>query len=399
MGWIEKKIERLFDARRDLFEEGGKLEKAGPFYEALEAFFLYPVIPTEKKPIVRDSLDLKRFMSLVIVALLPPTLFGIWNAGYQSRAAMELSTDFAPAFLAGLSFVLPLILVSYAVGFFWETLFAAIRKHPISEGLLVTGLLYPLTLPPDMPLWQVAVGMSFGIVIGKEIFGGTGRNIFNPALTARAFVFFAYPAQMSGDAVWVAVSDSAGRAVDAVTGATPLALTTLSAPFTSIENLLRENGYTLTRLFLGDYPGTVGGTSAVLCLAGAAFLILLGVANYRVIAGGIIGLLAMAAVLNLFAGPNTPPWFAVNPVYHLAAGGFAFGIAYMATDPVSGPGTNRARWVYGFLIGVLTVLIRVFNPAFPEGVMLAILFMNLFAPLMEYTEIRLKIGRRIPHVG
>ncbi|MDZ7831762.1 MAG: NADH:ubiquinone reductase (Na(+)-transporting) subunit B [Desulfobacterales bacterium] len=398
MQWVTKQIKRLFAARRDLFEEGGKLEKLGPFYEATETFFLYPVIPTRKKPVVRDSLDLKRFMSLVIVALLPPTVFGIWNAGYQSRLASGLSTDLLPAFMTGLYFVLPIILVSYAVGFFWETLFAAIRKHPISEGLLVTGLLYPLTLPPDMPLWQVAVGMSFGIVIGKEIFGGTGRNIFNPALTARAFVFFAYPAQMSGDAVWVAVRDKAGQTVDAVTGATPLSFTELAAPFNSIKELLQANGFNLSKLFLGYYPGTIGGTSALLCLLGAAFLIILGVANFRVIAGGIIGLLAMAGVLNLFAGPGALPWFGVNPIYHLASGGFAFGIAYMATDPVSGPGTNRARWIYGFLIGVLTILIRVFNPAFPEGVMLAILFMNLFAPLMETIEIRLKIAGRIPNV-
>jgi Na+-transporting NADH:ubiquinone oxidoreductase subunit B len=398
MRWIEKRIERLFDAPRKHFEEGGKLEKLGPFYEATEAFFLFPVIPTRDRPLIRDSLDLKRFMSLVIVALIPPTLFGIWNVGYQSRLAQELSTDFAPVFLAGLSFVLPLILVSYAVGFFWEALFAAIRKHPISEGLLVTGLLYPLTLPPDLPLWQAAMGMSFGIVIGKEIFGGTGRNLFNPALTARAFVFFAYPGQMSGDAVWVAVGETAGKAVDAVTGATPLALTTLAAPFETVEEMLAENGYTLSTLFIGNYPGTIAGTPALLSLLGAGFLILVGVANYRVIAGGIIGLLAMAGILNLFAGPASPPWFGVNPLYHLAAGGFAFGIAYMATDPVTGPGTARARWIYGFLIGALTILIRVFNPAFPEGVMLAILFMNLFAPLMEYTDVRLKISKRIPNV-
>ncbi len=398
MQWMAKFIQRLFDARRDLFEEGGRLEKLGPFFEATEAFFLYPVLPTAKKPVIRDSLDLKRFMSLVIVALLPPTLFGIWNVGYQSRLASGLSTGLLPVLTTGLSFVLPLIIVSYAVGFFWETLFASIRKHPISEGLLVTGLLYPLTLPPDLPLWQAAVGMSFGIVIGKEIFGGTGRNIFNPALTARAFVFFAYPAQMSGNAVWVAVRNKGGETLDAVTGATPLALTSLTAPFNSVEAMLRENGYTLTKLFLGHYTGTVGGTSAILCLLGAAFLVALGIANYRVVVGGILGLLAMAATLNLFAGPNTPPWFAINPVYHLASGGFAFGIAYMATDPVSGPGTNGARWIYGFLIGLLTILIRVFNPAFPEGVMLAILFMNLFAPLMEYVEVHLRISKRIPNV-
>lgn len=398
MGWIEKPFKKLLDIPRPLFEKGGKLEKAKPLFEAVETVVFWPAIPTRQRPFVRDSLDLKRFMSFVLVALIPPLLFGIYNTGMQTQSASGLSTDFLPVATAGLVIVMPIIIVSYAVGLFWEALFAAVRKHPISEGFLVTGLLFPLTLPPTVPLWQVAVGISFGVVIGKEVFGGTGRNLFNPALTARAFLFFAYPAQMSGDAVWVAVKDTAGKTVDAVTGATPLALTTLSEPFTRIEDLLVSKGYTLWRLFIGNYPGSIGSTSALCSLIGAVLLIVVGIASYRIILGGIIGLLATGWLLNFMAGPQTPPWFAINPAYHLVAGGFAFGIAYMATDPVSAPGTNKAKWVYGFLIGALTVLIRVVNPAFPEGVMLAILFMNMFAPLLEYTEIRGHIKKRIPNV-
>ncbi len=230
------------------------------------------------------------------------------------------------------------------------------------------------------------------------MFGGTGRNIFNPALTARAFIFFAYPAQMSGDAVWTAVRNGAGRAADAVTGATPLAVTELQAPFNSIQEMLADKGYTFTKLLIGNYPGTIGGTSALCAALGALFLVVLGIANWRIIAGCIAGLLATGFLLNLFASAQTLPWFSVSPFYHLAAGGFAFGAAYMATDPVTAPGTDRARWIYGFIIGVLTVLIRVVNPAFPEGVMLAILFMNMFSPLLEYTDIRLRIKKRVPHV-
>jgi Na+-transporting NADH:ubiquinone oxidoreductase subunit B len=259
-------------------------------------------------------------------------------------------------------------------------------------------LLFPLTLPPSIPLWQVAVGITFGVVIGKEVFGGTGRNLFNPALTARAFVFFAYPAQLSGNAVWVAAKEKAAGALDAVTGPTPLAVTELQAPFNNIQEMLTDQGYTFATLFWGQYPGTIGGTSALCALLGAGLLILLGIASYRTILGAVTGLLATGFLLNLAASPGTLPWFSVNPFYHLVAGGFAFGAAYMATDPVTAPGTDRAKWIYGFLIGALTVLIRVVNPAFPEGVMLAILFMNMFAPLLEYTEIRLRVKKRIPHV-
>ncbi|MFP4650026.1 MAG: NADH:ubiquinone reductase (Na(+)-transporting) subunit B [Desulfobacterales bacterium] len=398
MGWIEKNLRKLFDKPRSHFEPGGRLEKLGPLFEAIEDVFFFPAEASENRPLVRDSLDLKRFMSSVLVALIPPLLFGIYNTGYQSRLASDLSTSFLPVAGTGLMIVLPIIIVSYAAGLFWEILFAAVRRHPISEGFLVTGLLFPLTLPPTIPLWQVAVGISFGVVIGKEVFGGTGRNLFNPALTARAFIFFAYPAQMSGDAVWSAVRNGADRAVDAVTGPTPLAVTELQAPFNSIQEMLADRGYTFTNLLIGNYPGTIGGTSALCAAAGAVLLIILGIASWRVIAGCIGGLLATGFLLNLFAGPQTLPWFSVSPFYHLAAGGFAFGAAYMATDPVTAPGTDRAKWIYGFFIGALTVLIRVVNPAFPEGVMLAILFMNMFSPLLEYTDIRLRVKKRVPHV-
>jgi Na+-transporting NADH:ubiquinone oxidoreductase subunit B len=398
MGWIEKNLRKICDAPRKHFESGGRLEKLGPLFEAIEDVFFFPAEATKNRPLVRDSLDLKRFMSSVLVALIPPLLFGIYNTGYHSRLASEMSTAFMPSFTTGLGIVLPIILVSYAVGLFWELLFAAIRKHPISEGFLVTGLLFPLTLPPTIPLWQVAAGITFGVVIGKEVFGGTGRNLFNPALTARAFVFFAYPAQLSGNAVWVAAKQKAAGAVDAVTGPTPLAVTELQAPFNNIREMLTDQGYTFATLFWGQYPGTIGGTSALCSLLGAGLLILLGIASYRTILGAVAGLLATGFLLNLAASPDTLPWFSVNPFYHLVAGGFAFGAAYMATDPVTAPGTERAKWIYGFLIGALTVLIRVVNPAFPEGVMLAILFMNMFAPLLEYTEIRLRVKKRIPHV-
>ncbi|MFP3998608.1 MAG: NADH:ubiquinone reductase (Na(+)-transporting) subunit B [Desulfobacterales bacterium] len=398
MGRIEKNMRKLFDIPRKHFEPGGRLEKLGPLFEAIEDVFFFPAQPTQNSPMVRDSLDLKRFMSFVLVALIPPLLFGIYNTGYQSRLASEMSTAFLPVVGTGLGIVLPVIIVSYAVGLFWELLFAAVRKHPISEGFLVTGLLFPLTLPPTIPLWQVAAGITFGVVIGKEVFGGTGRNIFNPALTARAFIFFAYPAQMSGDAVWTAVRNGAGRAADAVTGATPLSITELQAPFNSIQEMLADKGYTFTKLLIGNYPGTIGGTSALCAALGALVLIAAGIANYRIILGCIAGLLGAGFLLNLLASPQNLPWFSVSPFYHLVAGGFAFGAAYMATDPVTAPGTNRARWIYGFFIGVLTILIRVVNPAFPEGVMLAILFMNMFSPLLEYTDIRLRIKKRIPHV-
>lgn len=295
--------------------------------------------------------------------------------------------------------VLPIVIVSYGVGFFWEILFAVIRKHAISEGFLVTGLLFPMTLPPTIPLWQVAVGISFGVVIGKEVFGGTGRNILNPALTARAFVFFAYPAQMSGDTVWRAVADSGTAGVDAISGATPLAaMLATPAADGGPAGALTAAGYSLSDMFLGSIPGCVGETSALLCFLGGIFLMVTGIASYRTIIGGITGLLVTAGLMNLLAGSDSTAGMLINPLHHLAAGGFALGIVFMATDPVSSPGMNQARWVYGLAIGSLTVLIRVFNPAYPEGVMLSILFMNLFSPLLDQFALKAAMKKRIPNV-
>jgi len=337
-------------------------------------------------------------MSFVILALMPTFLFGLYNAGYQSNLASGASLALLPVVLKGLLIVLPLVIVSYGVGFLWEIIFAVVRKHPINEGFLVTGLLFPLTLPPTMPLWQVAVGISFGVVIGKEVFGGTGRNILNPALTGRAFLFFAYPAKMSGDAVWTVVDSVKTGAVDALSGATPLSIAGLAGAQEKIEAMLGTAGYPFAKLLLGLYPGSVGATSALLCFAGAALLVAVGIASYRIIFGGILGVLATGYLLNFLAADTSSAWLSLNPFYHLVMGGFAFGIAYMATDPVTAPGMDGVKWVYGFFIGMLTVLIRVFNPAYPEGIMLAILFMNLFSPLLDHIEIRLKIKRRMINV-
>lgn len=393
-----KTIKKILETQRHHFTEGGKFEKIAPLFRAAETFFFFPGDTTRRDTHVRDSIDVKRFMTFVILALMPPCLFGIINTGYQSSRISGMDIGLFSAFLNGLWIVLPIIIVSYTVGFFWEVLFAVIRKHSISEGFFVTGLLFPLTLPPTIPLWQVAVGISFGVVIGKEIFGGTGRNILNPALTARAFIFFAYPGQLTGDTIWTVVNRVKENAVDAITTATPLALSTLAASNEKIETVLSNADFTFLKLFLGTYSGSIGATSTLLCLLGAVFLIVVGIASYRIILGGILGLLSTGYLLNLLASGSSPAWFSLNPFYHLVMGGFGFGIAYMATDPVTAPGMDKVKWIYGFLIGSLTVLIRVFNPAYPEGVMLAILFMNLFSPLLDYFEIRFMVKKRVPNV-
>lgn len=393
-----KALNHLFDRLRKHVEKGGRFETLKPVFDAMEALFFIPGEMTENTPHVRDSLDLKRYMSIVILAILPTFFWGIYNAGYQSLSAWGNPVSTIAAILKGLEIVLPLVVVSYGVGLFWEALFASIRKHNISEGFLVTGILFPLTLPPTIPLWQVAAGITFGVVIGKEVFGGTGKNFMNPALTGRAFLFFSYPISMSGDTIWRVVKDAGTASVDAMSGATPLALSSLSAPGADISVSLASAGYSMTRLFTGLYPGCVGETSTLLCLLGALFLIITGVASYRIIIGGVIGVLGMGFFLNLFAGETVSPWYALNPLYHLVMGGFAFGITYMATDPVSAPGMDLSRWIYGILIGVLTVMIRVFNPAYPEGVMLSILFMNLLSPVLDHFVIGYRLKKRMPNV-
>jgi Na+-transporting NADH:ubiquinone oxidoreductase subunit B len=396
-----KVLKQLFNTFRHHFASGGKLVTLHPLFDAIETVAFAPALTTKADAHVRDSLDLKRFMTFVIISLMPPFFYGIYNTGCQAGVAAGLELGFVPVMMRGAWVVLPMLMVSYAVGLFWEILFASVRGHKISEGFLVTGLLFPMTLPPTTPLWQVAVGISFGVVIGKEIFGGTGRNILNPALTGRAFLFFAYPANMSGDRVWTVVRQTGQQAVDAVTAATPLALSPLTASGEALSRILADAGYTFQRLFLGDIPGSVGETSALMILLGAIFLIATGVANYRIMVGGVLGVLAVAYpgyLLNLSSGGEAARLFSVHPAWHLVMGSFAFGIVYMATDPVSAPGMNLSRWIYGFAIGALTVMIRVFNPAYPEGTMLSILFMNLFAPLIDHFVIKARLRKRVSNV-
>ena len=371
-----KVLEHQLKKLESLFEKGKPLAKLYPLFEAVDTFLFTPGKTASKAPHVRDAVDMKRTMIFVVIALIPATLMGIYNTGYQMLLAKGATIDVLQCWLLGLSKVLPIIVVSYAAGGVWEVLFAVLRKHEINEGFLVTGILYALTLPPTMPLWQVAVGISFGVVFGKEIFGGTGMNVFNPALVARAFVFFAYPAQISGSNVWVAV--------DGYTRATPLAVAAATPKGASVIEALHHAGYTLSNMFTGFIPGSIGETSAIACVAGLVFLLVTEVASWRVVAGCTLGVLAMSWVFYLLQGPDKLAFFALPPHWHLVMGGFAFGAVFMATDPVSCSATDAGRWIYGFLIGVLTVLIRVVNPAYPEGMMLAILFMNMFAPLIDY---------------
>ena len=391
-------IYRLFLSQRKRFEPGGRLARWQPFFNSIENVFFGTAEITTQSPHPRDSLSVQRYMMLVIMAVLPCLFFGMYNVGLQAFLAAGRQPDLWPMFWLGTRTVMPLVLISYLFGFGWEIVFSAIRKHPISEGVFVTAILFPLTLPPTIPWWQAALGISFGVVIGKEVFGGTGRNFLNPALTGRAFLYFAYPVQMSGDAVWTVVASKGAQAVDAMTTATPLVVA-LAAPETGlVEKSLSKAGYDGWTLFLGLYPDSIGASSTLLCLLGAAALVIMGVASYRIILGDIIGILGMGYALNWLAGNGAMPYLSINPWYHLLMGGTAFGIAFMSTDPVSAPDTHAARWIYGICIGVLTVLIRAFNPAYPEGIMLAILFMNVFAPLIDHMVVRGKIRKRIPNV-
>lgn len=376
-----KNIEKKF------FAKGKPLEKLYPLFDAGDTFLLTPGKTTKGAPHVRDAADLKRVMIFVVIALIPCICMGIYNTGYQMLLAQGEEITLMGAVIAGLIKVLPIIIVTYAAGGFWEVLFAIIRKHEVNEGFLVTGILYALILPPTIPLWQVAVGISFGVVIGKEIFGGTGFNVLNPALTARAFVFFAYPVQLSGDKVWVAV--------DGFTQATPLGVLASAPRGASAVNVLQEAGFTFSNMFMGFIPGSIGETSALACLLGLAFLLITGVASWRVIAGCAIGMAAMGGLFNLLQGPEKLAFFSLPIHWQMVMGGFAFGAIFMATDPVSSAATNPGRWIYGILIGILVVLIRIVNPAYPEGVMLAILFMNVFAPTIDHFVVEGNIKKRL----
>lgn len=391
----------FLDSIEPHFTKGGKLEKYYGLYEMVDTFIYTPADVTRGATHVRDGNDLKRTMTFVVIATFFCILMAMYNTGYQANVAMEtLGLEEAngwrriPMMIFGYSpmnplsclvhgalYFLPIYLVTLAVGGVWEVLFATVRGHEVNEGFLVSSMLYTLIMPPDMPLWQVALGISFGIVIGKEVFGGTGKNFLNPALTGRAFLFFAYPASISGDSVWVGV--------DGFTAATPLGLAA-----TGGLDAVYAGNYGWFQTFFGFMPGSLGETSTLAILIGAAFLLYTRVASYRIMAGVFIGMLVMSLTFNII-GSDTNPMFALPWYWHLTLGGFAFGMVYMATDPVTAAMTDTGRWIFGVLIGVMVVLIRVVNPAFPEGMMLSILFANMFAPIIDYFVVQANIRRRM----
>lgn len=389
-------LKNILDSQEKLFEKGGKFEKLYPLYEA-GASFLFSTKETSKSNVhVRDSLDTKRYMSIVLAALGPCILFGIYNSGLQAHKAAGLSLELLPVILTGLKLVLPLILVSYAVGGLIELLFAIFRGHEINEGFLVTGILYPLTLPATLPLWQAGVGIAFGVIIGKEVFGGSGRNFLNPALTARAFVFFTYPAYISGE-VWTKVLVAKDQLVDGWSGATALGVAALTPAGESASARLLEAGYTVQDAFLGFIPGSIGETSVICVLFGAGVLILTKVGSWRTMLGCLIGATTMTLILNAVVGVDGGSFLGLGPAWQLSLGSFAFASVFMATDPVSSPALEISRFIYGVLIGVMGIIIRVINPAYPEGWMLAILLMNVFAPLIDHVVMEIKTKKRIPH--
>jgi len=380
----------IYDKVRPHFTGNGKLNRLFPFFEAVDTLTFWTDEQTKSGPHIRDSLDLKRTMIIVLVALIPATIFGIINTGYQEALALGISRGYLQNFWIGLQSYLPILIVGYATGFFWELIFPIIRKQEVDEGFFVTGWLIPLILPPTIPLWQVVIATSFGVVIGKMIFGGTGKNIFNPALVTRAFIFFAYPGKISGDSVWV-------KAADGFSGATPLAVPVANPGIDAVValNSVQQFDYSWLNMFIGWIPGSVGETSALMILIGAAILIFTKIGSWRIITGSIIGLVLTAFVTNLLAGNSTNTMLTLPPHYHLVMGGFLFGAVFMATDPVSAAYTNRGRWIYGILIGMLTVIIRSVNPAYPEGTMLAILLMNAFSPLIDYFVVRGNMKKRM----
>ncbi|MDR3350652.1 MAG: NADH:ubiquinone reductase (Na(+)-transporting) subunit B [Prevotellaceae bacterium] len=376
-----KFLRNIIDKVKPAFERGGKFGFLHSTFEAFESFIFVPNTTSKSGAHIHDSNDLKRTMTTVIIALLPALLFGMWNIGYQRHLAFGEAMTGGEMFTFGFLKVLPIIVVSYVVGLGIEFASAQLRKHEVNEGFLVTGMLIPMIVPVDCPLWMVGLATAFAVIIGKEVFGGTGMNIFNPALLARAFLFFSYPSHMSGGTVWIAGMKDA-PAMDAVTGATPLAHATAG----EIDKL--PSAYDM---FFGFIPGSVGETSTLAILIGALILIYTGVASWKIMLSCVGGALVTGFALNIIGGN---PYMNISPFYHLLMGGFAFGTVFMATDPVTGAQTATGKWIYGFLIGTLTVLIRVFNQGYPEGMMLAILLMNAFAPLIDHYVIAAHIRRR-----
>ncbi len=373
MSFLRNKIDQI----KKPFTKGEKWEKFAPAVNAFDTFMFVPNHTTQKGAHIRDAVDLKRTMVTVIIALIPALIYGIYNTGYQYFIQTGEVFTFMDAFIHGAYKIVPMIIVSYVVGLTIEFIFAIYRGHEVNEGYLVTGLLIPMIMPVDIPLWMVGISTAFAVLIAKEAFGGTGMNILNPALTARAFAFFAYPTYMSGNKVWVSEASN----VDAISGETILG--SLAAG--------NDVSYSMMEMFNGSIPGSIAETSALWVGVGALILILTGVGSWRIMIGGIIGGALMGLLFNLW-GANALmsfPW-----MNHLVVGGFAFGIVFMATDPVSAAQTNKGKWIYGVLVGVFCILIRVFNPAYPEGVMLAILLMNVFAPTIDHYVVEANISKR-----
>ena len=376
-----KLFKNILSSVKPHFESGGKLEKLYPAYDAFETFLFVPDHTTHKGTHIKDAIDLKRTMAFVVLAMLPCILFGMWNIGDQYYRALNVEASFFENLTFGFWKFLPLLIVSYAVGLTVEFAFAISRGHSVNEGYLVSGMLIPLIMPVDVPLWMLAVSVVFAVVIGKEVFGGTGMNILNPALTARAFLFFAYPSYMSGDKVWVH-----GASVDGYSGETILGA--LAANTQNWNSLL----WNATDAFYGFIPGSVGETSFIAILLGAAILIFSGIGSWRIILFTFLGGYLTALLFNLW-GVNA---LMSTPAHiHLIIGGFAFGAVFMATDPVTATQTNQGKIIYGLLVGFFAIVIRVFNPAYPEGMMLAILFMNVFAPLIDHYIIESNIKKRL----
>ena len=390
-----KIVKRVSDKLAPMFSKSGKFENFYYLFEVIDTFFLTPKERTTRGPHIRDKIDSKRFMMTVVIALIPAIIMGAYNIGFQAYKAFGVDADFMMSFWKGLLVIIPIIIVTYVVGLFWEILFALIRKHEINEGFFVTGILFVLIMPPTIPLWQVAIAISFGVIIGKEVFGGTGMNIFNPALTARAFLFFTYPGKISGDKVWTLIDNAKEKLVDGFSGATPLLVASTTEAGNSAVEAVNSAGFSWDQMFLGTIPGSIGETSTLAILIGAAILLITGVGSWRIMLAVLIGGYGMALLMNFAAGPTTSGIFSLPPHYHLVMGGFAFGTVFMATDPVSGSGTNTGKWIYGVAIGVMAILIRTINPAYPEGMMLAILFMNVFAPLIDYYVVQANIRRRL----
>ncbi len=380
-----KALRNIIDKIKPTFSHGGKLGFLHSTFDAFETFIFVPDTVTKRGSHIRDSIDLKRTMTVVIVALLPALLFGMYNVGYQHNLAFGLTKGFWETFIFGFWKVIPLVVVSYVVGLGIEFVSAQIRGHEVNEGYLVTGMLIPLIMPVDVPLWILSLSVIFAVIVGKEVFGGTGMNIWNPALLSRAFVFFAYPSQISGDKIWIEGLTNGAGVVDGFSGATPMAL----AKAGNISAMPSFND-----MFLGFIPGSVGETSTLAILLGAAILIFTGIASWKVMTSVVAGGVSIGLLCNLLA-PSPESYLALPFYNHLVMGGFAFGAVFMATDPVTSAQTEKGKWIYGFLIGAFAIIIRIFNPGYPEGMMLSILLMNTFAPLIDHNVVQANIKRRL----